>query len=94
MDLSVYDSDTVLWCVEVKEKASQLASLLEGIRANASAVDFDRQDRHDNALRKSKYLVRHRPPYFSLMAIGQRLDFSVAHHNGGFALTHDLIPFG
>lgn len=94
MDLSVYDGRTVLWCVEVKEKASQLAPLLTGMRANAPAVDLDRPDRHDDALRKCKYLVRHRPPYFSMVAIGQRLDFSVTHHDGGFVLTHDLVPIG
>jgi hypothetical protein len=94
MDLSVYDDFTVLWCIEVKEKASQLASLLKGIRAEAAAVDFERPDRHDDALRKCKYLVRHRPQYFSLVAIGQRLDFSVDHHDGGFELTHDLVPVG
>jgi hypothetical protein len=94
MDLSVYDAEQVLWCIEVKEKARQLGTLLQGVRANAPTVNAQRPDRGDDALRKSKYLVRHRPPYFSLVAIGARLDFSVVYRDSGFALTEDVIPFG
>jgi hypothetical protein len=45
-------------------------------------------------LRKSKYLLRHRPPYFSMVAIGSRMDFSVEYHGDGFDLTEALVPIG
>jgi hypothetical protein len=94
MDVSVYDSDRALWCIEVKEKARDLEQLLLGIRDVAASVDMTSPDRHNDPLRKSKYLMRHRPPYFSLVSIGRRLDFSVIYDSAGFDLTADLIPIG
>lgn len=92
MDISVYEADRVVWCIEVKEKARDLDSLLLGVRRECGHVDLSAPDRHNEPLRKSKYLLRHRPPYFSMVAIGQRLDFSVNYHNGGFEITEDLVP--
>lgn len=80
MDVAVYEGDCVLWCIEVKEKARDLQSLLHGMRRESPHIDMARPDRHDDPLRKSRYLLRHRPPYFSLVAIGSRLDFSVSYH--------------
>jgi hypothetical protein len=94
MDISVYDSDRVLWCIEVKEKTRDLEQLLLGIREVAANVDMASPDRHNDPLRKSKYLMRHRPPYFSLVAIGRRFDFSVIYGSSGFELSDDLIPIG
>lgn len=92
MDVSVYEADRVLWCIEVKEKASDLRPLLAGMRTGAHHVDPSAPDRHNDPLRKSKYLMRHRPPYLSLVAIGCRLDFSVSYTRTGFELTEDLVP--
>lgn len=94
MDISVYEGDRVLWCIEVKEKASDLQSLLQGMRRESPHVDLSAPDRGNDPLRKSKYLVRRRPPYFSMVAIGSRLDFSVSYRGGGFDLTEDLVPLG
>jgi hypothetical protein len=94
MDVAVYEGGRVLWCIEVKEKSRDLSSLLKGMRQHASHVDLTAPDRHNDPLRKSKYLLRHRPPYFSLVAIGSRLDFSVTYHSDGFVLTEDLVPIG
>ncbi len=63
MDISVYDEDRVLWCIEVKEKATALTRLLAGMRRGAPRVDLSAPDRHDDPLRKSKYIMLHRPPY-------------------------------
>ena len=80
------------WCIEVKEKADALKPLLDGMRRCGRGIDGDRDDRNDDPLRKAKYLVRRRPPYFSLVAIGCRLDFSVTYTEHGFSLTEDLVP--
>ena len=92
MDISVYDGGSLLWCIEVKERARDLDALVRRMRQESVAVDLDRPDRHDDPLRKAKYLVRHRPPYFSLVAIGRRLDHSVAYSANGFELIEDLVP--
>ena len=94
MDVAVYEGGRVLWCIEVKEKARDLESLLKGMRLEAPHVDLTAPDRHNDPLRKAKYLLRHRPPYFSAVAIGSRLDFSVTYHSDGFVLTEDLVPIG
>jgi hypothetical protein len=92
MDVSVYEADRVVWCIEVKERAHDLEPLLVGMRSGSAQVDMNTPDRHNDALRKSKYLMRHKPPYFSLVAIGRRLDFSVTYQGAGFTLTEDLVP--
>ena len=93
MDIAVYGSDGLTWCVEVKERANEPAPLVAGIREEGVCVDFEVEDRHNDPLRKAKYLVRRRPPYFSAMAVGCRLDFSVSHTEDGFTFTEDVVPF-
>jgi hypothetical protein len=92
IDVSVYEEHRLTWCIEVKEKAGQLDPLLVGMRKIAPAVDMTLPDRGNDALRKAKYLMRHRPPYFSMVAIGKRLEFSVTYDADGFALTEDVVP--
>ena len=92
MDVSVSAGNRVLWCIEVKEKGRDLDPLLTGMRRIGVNVDLLGPDRHNDPLRKSKYLLRHRPPYFSLVAVGRRLDFSVVYSANGFELTEDLVP--
>ena len=94
MDISVRDGGTLLWCIEVKERAGDLDALLAGITSYAGVAD-DAPDRGNDALRKAKYLQRQRPPWFSLVGIGRRLDFSVEHGGGaGFRLVPDVVPVG
>lgn len=92
MDISVSAGDRVLWCIEVKEKGRDLDPLLSGLRRVGVKADLTSPDRHNDPLRKSKYLLRHQPPYFSLVAVGRRLDFSVIYRAHGFDLTEDLVP--
>ncbi len=92
MDISVYDGEDLVWCIEVKEKARGLDVLLGGIRSHGRSVDMTVADRGNDALRKAKYLIRRRPPYFSLVAIGRRRDFSVSYTDTGFSLVEDLVP--
>jgi hypothetical protein len=93
MDISISDADRLVWCIEVKEKARSLDGLLTGIRGYGRSLDWQAPDRGNDPLRKAKYLARHRPDYFSLVAIGCRFDFSVSYDGDRFSLVDDLVPF-
>jgi hypothetical protein len=93
MDVTVRRSAELLWAVEVKEQARQLPVLLDQLREHAPGVDLEAPDRGNDPLRKAKYLSTHRPPYFSLVAIGERRDFSVTYTENGFLLREDLVPY-
>jgi hypothetical protein len=93
MDVTAYRDGQLLLACEVKERASQLPPLLEGIRRYAGGFDPTEPDRGNDPLRKAKYITRARPAYFSLAAIGQRLEFSVDYRpDGTFTLTEDVAP--
>ncbi len=68
MDVSVRVDGAVVWCVEVKERAAQLRPLLRGPQEHGRHVDLDSPDRSDDPLLKGKYVGRHRPRWFSLVA--------------------------
>ncbi len=94
MDLAVYDGDRLLVCVEVKERATQLQELVKRLRTYEETLDLPKLDRGNDPLRKAKYLVRRRPPYFCGVAIGTRLEYSVCYPAGkAFKLTRDVIPY-
>jgi hypothetical protein len=93
MDVTVRRDTELLWAVEVKEQAQQLSVLLDQLREHAPSVDLGAPDRGNDPLRKAKYLSTHRPPYFSLVAIGERRDFSVTYTENGFLLREDLVPY-
>lgn len=93
MDITVRDSSTLLWAIEVKERASQLPALADQLYEHGRHVELDAPDRGNDALRKAKYLVTHRPQYFSLVAIGAGYDFSVAYTESGYALHEDFVPY-
>lgn len=97
MDVTVRsDTGLLLWYIESKEKPEELRTLFDSIRDwGERGVDFDVDDRHNDGLRKAKYLCAHRPPYFSGSAIGLRLDFSVTYYDEDqFVLRADSIPIG
>jgi len=94
MDLALYKDKQLIVCCEVKEKTSQLMSLLQGIRKFETEVDFTMDDRHNDPLRKAKYIVSRRPEYFCLISIGTKLEFSVSYpEDKAFHLDDDFIPF-
>lgn len=93
MDITVRDGPTLLWAIEVKERASQLPSLSDELHEHGRRVELDAPDRGNDALRKAKYLVTHQPSYFSLVAIGAGYDFSVAYTESGYALREDFVPY-
>lgn len=95
MDVTVRDPDGgLLWYIESKEKANELIALIKAIRQGGiSGLDRAIADRHNDGLRKAKYLCDHRPPYFSGSAMGIRVDFSVDYLDSHrFALREDTIP--
>lgn len=94
MDLALYRGEELIVCCEVKEKNSQLMNLLRGIKSFQDEVDFSLHDRHNDPLRKAKYIVKRRPDYFYLISIGTKLEFSVTFPEGkAFLLHRDFIPF-
>lgn len=94
MDLALYDQNELIVCCEVKEQSAQLVNLLNGIKEFQKEIDFTRNDRHNDPLRKSKYIVNKRPNYFFLTSIGTRLEFSVEYpEDSAFILKDDFIPY-
>jgi len=96
MDVTVRSpTRELLWYIESKERSSDLVKLVAEIRAwGTRGVDFDIPDRGKDGLRKAKYLVRNRPPFFSGSAIGIRLDFAVTYIGvDSFELVQDAVPF-
>lgn len=92
MDISVYAGGDLVVGFEVKERASQLGPLLKGIESHGKGVDLTSPDRANDPLRKAKYLVRRRPKYFGLSAIGSQMEFAVTYPaENSFELREDLI---
>jgi len=92
MDVSVYQAGELLWCIEVKEKAQGLRPLIEQIAKHGRAIDWTKQDRGNDPLRKAKYIATKRPSWFSAVAIGERHDFSVSFDGEQFDLHRDVLP--
>ncbi len=88
MDLAVRAGGDLLWCIEVKEQAAQLEKLLAELESHGDGVDLDAPDRRNDPLRKAKYLVKHRPKFFSGVAIGMQRDFEISYRG---ARAFDLL---
>jgi hypothetical protein len=94
MDVGVYRGGRLVVYCEVKVVPSQLQRLVKELRAFEHGIDVSRPDRHEDPLRKAKYLLRHRPDYLALAAIGARFEYRVRYPEGGtFVLIPDVIPF-
>jgi hypothetical protein len=79
MEVSVRREGDLLWCIEVKEKAVSLEGLKAALLRYGPGVPLDEPDRGNDGLRKSKYLVKHRPPFFSILALDAREDYAVRY---------------
>ena len=94
MDIGVYKDNKLLVCCEIKENSSQAKKLIAGMKAYESRIDLTTPDRGNDPLRKAKYIVRRRPLFFYVVAIGVRYEFSVSFPEGkAFELREDVIPF-
>jgi len=67
MDVTVRrPAGDLVWYIESKEKSADLVNLVAEIREwGLRGVDFEIADRGKDGLRKAKYLVLNRPPFFS-----------------------------
>jgi len=94
MDIGVYKDSKLLVFCEIKEKSSQAQKLIAGIKAYETVIDLTTTDRGNDALRKAKYIVRLKPLFFYLVAIGVRYEFSVSFpESKAFELREEIIPF-
>jgi hypothetical protein len=94
MDIGVYKDSKLLVCCEIKEKSIQAKKLIAGIKTYEVGIDLASPDRGNDPLRKAKYIVRQRPLFFYLVAIGVRYEFGVSFPEGmAFELREDIIPF-
>lgn len=79
MDVTVRRDRKLLWSVEVKEKAAKLNGLQAAFRHYGPSVPLTEPDRGNDGLRKAKYLVLNRPPFFSLLALNARYDYAMRY---------------
>lgn len=94
MDITVERDGRLLWYIEVKEKAADLPDFAERIAAyGKGGIDLALSDRGNDAQQKAKYLVRYRPQFFTLTAIGMTLDYRVTYgESTTFRLLPDIVP--
>jgi hypothetical protein len=95
VDVSLRDrsNKTVLIC-EVKVNPDSILKILSGLKEYERKVDMIVGDRGNDPLRKAKYIVRTRPDWFCLAAIGSHRDFRVTYPDGyDFRLSEQSIPW-
>lgn len=68
IDIGVYRKGKLFVLVETKESEAQIPELLKEIRRYEDGIDYTISDRHNDALRKAKYIMAERPKYFALVA--------------------------
>jgi hypothetical protein len=89
MDVSVRDDQRLIWYIEAKEQPSQAGHLVDGLADHSAGVDMKSSDRGNDPLRKAKYLVKYRPVFLTVIAIGWRRDYAVQYPNDQ---SFTLIP--
>ena len=93
MDLAIYQDDRLLVCIETKERPDQLRELLSALKEHEGTVDLTEDDRHNDPLRKAKYIVKHRPRFFVGVAAGLQESYRVEYPEGlAFRLIPDSLP--
>ncbi len=93
MDIAIYKDGSLFVYVEVKEKAEKIDELVHLLCQYEAEIDFSVDDRGNDPLRKAKYIVKHKPPFVSFVAVGVRKDFHVQYpRNTAFTLVADLMP--
>lgn len=92
MDIGIYHDGRLFVCCEAKETSRKAARLVSGLRRYQPRVPLTEPDRGKDSLRKAKYLIKNRPRYFYVVAIGARHEFRVTLTDEGFELHEDLIP--
>lgn len=89
MDITIYENNKLLMCIEVKEKESQLKELIGKIQRYSGRIDWQEYDRHNDPLRKAKYIVNYKPELFSGVAGNYKMTYHVKYETGD---RFSLIP--
>ena len=90
MDITVTRDDLLLWYVEVKERARRPARVhREDRRLMDRSAWTPPLSRGDDALAKAQYLMRYRPRFFSVTAIG--LTFHSGPSTTGPPISHSRL---
>lgn len=93
MDIGIYRNKKLWVCCEIKEKSSQAKNLIRGIKKYQDVSNLPEKDRGNDPLRKAKYIVKQKPSYFYLVALGRRYEFRIEYpENMQFKMIEDLIP--
>ena len=93
MDIGIYREGKLLVFLEVKEKASQVPRLVQGIKRYEKHVDLSKKGRGNDPLQKAKYIVNQKPKYFCVLAIGVRREYRIEYPDDkAFELHEDIIP--
>ena len=93
MDIGIYKNKKLWICCEIKEKSSQAEKLIHGIKRYQNVNKLPDFDRGNDPLRKAKYIVKQKPGYFYLVALGRRYEFRIEYpENVQFKLIEDLVP--
>ncbi|MBL8943321.1 MAG: hypothetical protein JNK45_09250 [Myxococcales bacterium] len=89
MDIAAVDGDGILAYFEVKVDGKIAEALAAGVAAYGSKkIDLDAIGRNDDALKKAKYLLEHRPRYFVVHALDYQAAFEVEYHEPGCFRLH------
>ena len=93
MDIALFRGDCLFACIEVKEKSKDVSRLIQGIKKYQNLHPLPKIDRGNDPLRKAKYIIKHKPEYFCILAIGSRMEFKVMYPTQKtFSLKKDLLP--
>ncbi|GAI44378.1 unnamed protein product [marine sediment metagenome] len=93
MDIGLYQADRLLVCYEIK-RPEEIQKIIPRIFTYEKEIDFNKPDRNNQALRKAKYIVKHKPEYFCVVTIGKRYEYQVSFPKGkAFRLTEDMVPW-
>lgn len=94
MDIGIYKKDKLIVFCEVKEKSLSTKRLINGIKKYSEQLFLPAEDRGNDPLRKTKYIIKHRPQFLYIVSIGDKLEYKVTYPNGrNFNLQEDMIPF-
>jgi len=92
VDISLYRGDKIVLICEVKEKPNSILKLLAGLKEYEKMVDMNEPDRGNDSLRKAKYIMKAKPEWFRVAAIGHAEEFRVTYPtDGGFRLQREAF---
>lgn len=93
MDIGIYKNNKLWAYCETKNKVSEAQNLIDRLKELQDKDQLTDFDRGNDPLRKAKYIVKLKPEYFYVVAIGRRFEFRVEYpQNMQFKLVEDFVP--